>query len=81
MKALGFFCGFLVWLVFSSVLACILAAPFWLLGYNLIGCFVWLLAGMPFGMILAFAVLANMNNKPTQSDDSVGDVFKNWMHN
>ncbi|MCK9458596.1 MAG: hypothetical protein M0R80_03070 [Proteobacteria bacterium] len=72
MRKFGFFCGFLLWLMLSATLACIPAVPFWIIGYSLTGCFVWLLVGMPVGMIISFLVLAAIFGK----NDDRGDDDK-----
>ena len=58
MKFLGIMIATLMWLSLAVVFACVPALPFWFFGYGLTGCYVWLLAGLPLGMILSFLILA-----------------------
>lgn len=63
MRKLGCLVALILWLGCAALLACIPATPFWYCGYGLTGCFVWLLAGMPFGLIMSFFVLAAIFGK------------------
>jgi hypothetical protein len=57
MKFLGVMIAIFMWLFIAVMFACVPAIPFWLGGYGLTGCYIWLFAGLPLGMMLSFLVL------------------------